>query len=341
MKFFEITITPTSAFGTSLKGDTLFGHFCWQVAHDPTLVESGLDAQLKRYGQTPFVVFSSAFPKIEHGGGRYILPRPLAAMLAPGLTDGLSRKDRLLQSKALKDRRWMVADSLDIIEPAKLACLTSEALAAAAVENQAEAKGLSSKVPKAANVVEVMAQPHNTINRSSGTTGTGGFAPYAKKNHYYLPGATLSVFLLLDEAVTDIDRVCIGLERIGRWGFGRDASTGMGRFTVNRQNELSLPSLEKANACYSLAPVVPQKNAYHKIYFTPFVRFGKHGDRLAVGKAPFKQPVVMAEEGAVFVPKNPGGHPPWMGSGVFGVSHAAPQTVVQGYAPWLPLKMEF
>ena len=33
MQTYKITIQPTSAFGTSLHGDTLFGQFCWGIVH--------------------------------------------------------------------------------------------------------------------------------------------------------------------------------------------------------------------------------------------------------------------------------------------------------------------
>ena len=49
MKLYDVTIHPLSAFGTPLKGDTLFGQFCWQVAYDPGLVDGGLEKNLDRY----------------------------------------------------------------------------------------------------------------------------------------------------------------------------------------------------------------------------------------------------------------------------------------------------
>ena len=35
MKLYAIVIETHSGFGTPLKGDTLFGQFCWEVAMDP------------------------------------------------------------------------------------------------------------------------------------------------------------------------------------------------------------------------------------------------------------------------------------------------------------------
>ena len=93
MKLYEITIQPISGFGTPLKGDTIFGHFCWQARYNPTLLAGGLQKQIDRYAERPFAVFSSAMPKIEadntHALRRPALPMPI---LFPSIKD---RKKRL------------------------------------------------------------------------------------------------------------------------------------------------------------------------------------------------------------------------------------------------------
>ncbi|PIE68199.1 MAG: hypothetical protein CSA23_00155 [Deltaproteobacteria bacterium] len=334
MKFYEINITPTSPFGTLLKGDTIFGHFCWQAAHDPDLLAGGLDTRIQHYTESPFAVFSSAFPKIENGSVRYFLPRPEAVMMDRNLIGATTRKTRLLEGKKLKKKRWMALERIDVIEPSAVEFLTAKELVSRIGGKGVHGVGTN-------DAVYAMEQAHNTIDRRTGTTGTGMFAPYSTENQFYLPGIGLAVFALLDEEITDIQKICKGLKRIGRWGFGRDASTGMGRFYVNGHTEHPLPRLEGANACYTLAPAVPQKDTFSHSFYMPFIRFGKHGDRLATGKAPYKRPVVMADEGAVFIPAAANAFTtPWLGIGITGVSCADSRTVAQGYAPWLPIKME-
>lgn len=341
MKFYEITITPTSPFGTLLKGDTLFGHFCWQVVHDPELVKGGLAAQLECYENSPFVVFSSAFPKTEQKNTQYFLPRPEAVSLVREPVTAKSRKQRLLEGKALKKKPWMALDNLNTIELANVQFLTGEEVAIRVYGDRHLDLPPGLAINNARDIISTISQPHNTINRQTGTTGPGLFAPYSRENQYYIPGTTLAIFLLLDESSTDIQRVCKGLERIGTWGFGRDASTGMGRFTVNASSEIPLPLLDTANACYTLAPSVPPEDVFTQTFFTPFVRFGKHGDRLATGKVPFKRPVVMADEGGVFIPDTGKRYTtPWLGNCVADVSYAERTAVAQGYSPWLPIKME-
>jgi len=65
VKLYEIIIKPESGFGTPLKGDTIFGHICWQVSYNPELLNGGLEKWIACYGERPFAVFSSAWPKIK------------------------------------------------------------------------------------------------------------------------------------------------------------------------------------------------------------------------------------------------------------------------------------
>ena len=53
MNCYEIRLIPEAGFATPLKGDTVFGHFCWQAAHDPDLIDGGLDRAMERYGEDP------------------------------------------------------------------------------------------------------------------------------------------------------------------------------------------------------------------------------------------------------------------------------------------------
>jgi len=151
-------------------------------------------------------------------------------------------------------------------------------------------------------LTENFLQAHNTIDRRTMTTGEGMFAPYAMPSVFFYPEMELVVFVLIDEEATDIDRVRNALERIGKRGFGRDASTGLGRFDLGEEGKKILPDVPGANACYTLAPAVPEKGVFKECYFTPFTRFGRHGDILATSGNPFKNPIIMADEGAVFVP---------------------------------------
>lgn len=340
MKLYEITIQPVSGFGTALKGDTLFGHFCWQVAHDPSLLEGGLGGRISTYEKMPFVVFSSAFPKLEYTSTCYVLKRPDVPMsfLFPLEVE---RKDRIIKAKEHKKRKWMALKEGLVLDLSKASFMTDRELFEAVEEKLTRETRRQMRKVGFGEFIKTFSQPHNTIHRLTQTTGTGPFAPYSREGIYYYPETELVVFVLIDESATDIDRVCIALERIGLWGYGRDASTGMGHFKLGKHNELPIPNTNSANACYTLAPSVPDSDSFKASYFTPFVRFGKHGDRLAYSANPFKNPVIMADEGAVFLPKDDTFfEKPFLGKAITGVSKSMPESVVQGYAPYLPLKLE-
>lgn len=340
MRLYEITLAPRSALGTPLAGDTLFGQFCWQAAYDPGLLPGGLEANLTRYPEAPFAVFSSAWPRVtQNGRVTYAVRRPDLPLDWLSPPPAGSRYQRLLHRKEVKKKPWLLVPEDLRLDPSCLAddLTLSELLLA-------QAPPVIQRLCRRAGAWQPLIsweQPHNTINRRTLTTGEAPFAPYTQEAHFYFPETELALFVLLDEAATDIDRVCRGLARIGLTGFGRDASLGLGRFELTGHRELSLPQVPGADALFTLAPCVPAPHSFTEAFFTPLVRFGKHGDRLATSKNPFKAPVVLAAPGAVFVPAEPQALTrPYFGRAVTGVSLVQPQAVVQGYAPVLPVKLE-
>lgn len=341
MRRYEITLKPKSAFGTALKGDSLFGQFCWQVAYDPGLVSGGIQELTRHYPSKPFAVFSSAFPKMNGDKTEYFFPRPAYIKADDDVTDRTSRKKALIDRKNMRACRWMASTKGESLD-----ALNGEFL------NDADMlKRFLNKLPtvrksvfasvEAGGILTRFSQPHNSINRLTGSTGQGTFAPFSKENLFYIPGTELALFVLVDDDMTDIDRVVKGMERIGSAGFGRDASTGLGRFDILGFEDWELPAVKDSDGMFTLGPVVPPKQEFQNVFFSPFVRFGKHGDRLATGVNPFKKPIIMADEGAVFKPADPTLLAvPWIGTAVTDISYVEPETVAQGYAPWLPVKWE-
>ncbi|WP_449243779.1 hypothetical protein [Desulfobacca acetoxidans] len=342
MRLYEITIRPQGGLGTPLKGDTMFGHFCWQAAYDASLVEGGLEKQLAVYGEAPWVIFSSAFPRVRRDGkDYYALKRPdLPAAYFP-VPPGKNKVQAMQERKENKQKRWLLVPEdlhLDLANPT----LVSDQDILDAVGRSSEpgwrpAPGQTGQ----SRYLGSLAQPHNTINRLTGTTGEGMFAPYTQGIIHYYPMAELTVFVLLAEAATDIQRVVLALGRIGQWGFGKDASIGQGRFQVLNSREISRPKIDQANAAYTLAPAVPEKQVFIQKFSQPVVRFGKHGDVFARSGQPFKNPVLLADEGAVFWPRmHSFFDKPYLGTAVTNLSKTCPATVMQGYAPYLPCTLE-
>ncbi|MGE0084732.1 MAG: hypothetical protein AB7S75_09940 [Desulfococcaceae bacterium] len=395
MQLYEICLQPLSGFGTPLKGDTIFGQFCWQLVRNPDLLKKGNPENcLKTYPEKPFVIFSSAFPKGPEG--QYILKKPdlpsfmfplprlgnaddlaffsspqrgeagwgekqrpvtndrfhpppappsregsLASTALPSREEsdtfhqgreGESKPDcqtRQKNLKSLKKKKWMVLSSLRNL---KLSDLNAADLHSDEELSEIITKGKES-------FIRSHFQSHNTIHRMTNTTLTDRFAPYVIKNMFYCPEMKLRLFFMADEEILDAGQVAEGLKRMGQWGYGRDASLGLGRFSVGIPEPVQITTDTDADAFYTLGPCVPEKGSFAESWFTPFVRFGRHGDSLATSSNPFKAPVVMADEGAVFRVSDPAVlQNRYAGRAVENVS-VHENIMVQGYAPVLPLHL--
>ncbi|HOK07818.1 MAG TPA: hypothetical protein PK836_10310 [Syntrophales bacterium] len=337
MRLYKILMEPQSAFATPLKADTLFGVFCWQAAQDRDILTGGLEKWVEVYHQRPFVVFSSAWPCLQDGEGDiYALKRPDLPLSYFFAEKGESRRERLKKRKDNQRRRWMLVGGDLRLDPASAELINDGELAGRLLGSRGEGKAYAG-VSAVSHEDERM---HNSINRMTMTTGEG-FAPFSTPVTHYLPGCRLVIFVLVDEGATDIGRVCRALERVGVGGFGADASTGCGRFKLWSWEEIPLPSCKGGNAAYCLGPVVPEGGSCRMAFFQPFTRFGRHGDWLAVSPDPFKNPVVMADEGAVLVPADPAAlGRPYLGRAVSGLSKALPETIHQGYAVHIPFRLE-
>jgi len=331
MKLYSITIKPESPFATPLKGDTIFGHICWQAAYDDGLLSGGLKKWVDCYDEKPFAVFSSAFPVfLENHKSWFALKRP---DLPPSILfkDTESDKRRRMETRKEKQKRkWMkVGEDLKInIDDQSF--LDSSDLLKACPESDSAIKGF----------IHEFERQHNSINRLTGTTGEG-FAPYSIDAFVYYPTVELAIFVLIDEEATDIERVKNSLTRIGQSGFGKDASTGMGRFSLGEDEELQIPKAKEGDVLYTLSASIPDSALCKDCLFTPFVRYGRHGDVMAKSGKPFKTPVIMADEGAVIIPKDGRlSEKPYLGKGIKGISKVDDfVTIHQGYSIYLPFKM--
>jgi CRISPR-associated protein Csm4 len=344
LKVYEITIKPISGFGTPLKGDTIFGQFCWQIAHDSKLIGKSFDEVLSDYQTKPFAVFSSMYPKFIEGTTSFF------AFKTPNLPiDELfnlpeDKKEKIKKRKEYKTKEWMlIKEGQKFSSFKELKFLNNEQLLWTANVNISDEMRKQTRKAGSKSFIASFSQSHNKINRRSNTTGEEGFAPFVVEQRVFYPETELALFVGIDETVISIEQIGTGLERIGLSGFGKDASTGLGRFELGENDEIKLLQMgsDLANACYTLSPCVPEKDTFTKKFFTPFTRFGRHGDVLAKSSNPFKNPVIMADEGAIFKPKDKMiFSKPYIGSAVSNISKAEPKAVTQGYSLYIPVKVE-
>jgi CRISPR-associated protein Csm4 len=321
MQSYRARIKPLSAFGTRPLGDTLFGQLCWALRNRHG--EQRLAEALAGYTQgQPYAVISDALPP-DHW------PRP-SLPVACFRVDGEDRK-------AVKKLAWLPAGRFDHPVREWLA----HSLPPGAVPGAAPASH---------------PQPHNTLNRETGATGTGQFAPYAMDQWWFdqkprqagqlSPAVRLDIYVVLDEERLSADELRTLLDDMGAIGFGRDASIGLGKFAVEGDLEpVALPSQPDADAWLTLAPCAPQGGGFDpaRSFYQPFTRFGRHGDLgVHLPGGPFKAPVLLAQTGAVLAPS---AFAPrlFVGRGLGGeqepLSKAIRETVQQGYAPALGIRL--
>ncbi len=304
----KATLTPLSAFGTPPKGDTLFGQLCWALRNRQG--EAGLNQLLDGYtAGRPFAVVSDALPTGH-------LPRPAL----PGHAfNPLPKDDR----KAAKRRVWLPVEHFNTPLADWLThCRAANELPGGSAESHPH--------------------PHNAIDRRTGTTGES-FAPYSMGRQWYGKEAVLDIHIVLDDSRLSTTELECALRDIGELGFGRDAGIGLGRFQVDEFFTSELPSQANANAWLTLAPCAPQGLPWdaERCCYTVFTRFGRHGDIAVHQRNPFKAPVLLANTGAVLAPAGYQGRL-FIGQGLGGdgsLSKAIPETVHQGYAPVLGVRL--
>ncbi len=312
MEIYTFTLKTLSAFGTPFVGDSLFGQLCWAMVH--RFGEEKLKTCLKGYDQQdPFLVVSDAF---QQG----YLPMPT-------LPSVFWQQGEETDRKVLKKKQWIQVNNAQTHPVSQW-----QILAVSEWQILAE-KGMSKTVRN---------QTHNTLNRQTQTTGTGIFAPYSMSQIWYAKNTLLDVYVVFDKNRISLDEIKQVFTDIGQMGFGRDASIGLGKFELlNDVTPFSFTSTNP-NAYLSLANCSPQKNELNKdrSFYQITTRFGRHGDMQALGLNPFKKPIILTKAGAVFTP-NTYQERLFIGNGLTGVSYAQSEAVHQGYAPVMPIYIDF
>lgn len=310
MKLFRLRIKPRSAFGSTLLGETLFGQLCWTIRelYGEEFLTGLLDGYLEN---RPFAVVSDGFPS-----DMMPLPHFLGTDWAPS--------DRDL--KKLKKLSWIPKKDMgkSLREWRNFAAKASEEQG----EKKQENKGL---------------QSHNRINRLTSTTGEGDFAPFILPVTYFNTskdnGVKFDIYVLFDPRDNREEIIKKAFETMGACGFGRDATTGLGRFDViGFEEESDLVTQGEtfmALSGVSLSGLKLKEPSYYKVR----THFGRHGGLLAQSENPFKSPVVTTTAGDVFTPETPP-QEAFIGSGIGNLSRSKPSTVHQGYAIIVGLKLQ-
>jgi len=301
---YVVKIKPLTGFGSLIKGDSLFGHICWQVFYDPYIFKIPIQQLIKEYDESPFVIVSSAYPELN---GKIYLKRPSLPLQK---LFKIKSEDFVKERKSLKKKGYFAFE-----QPLKPI----------------------NEIPyESINFFVEDSQTRCTIDRITGTTGEAPFTPYVVDKIYF--NCNLVIFAGLRDDI-DVEVFVEIIKRIGKYGYGKDATAGYGKFNFIECREIDLMnSNSNSNALYTLSPSVPKKEEVKDIYFTPFIRFGRHGSIFAKSKNPFKNPVIFADESAVIFPsQNP--TKPYIGQAIGNLSKVCPEVVTQGYSLVLPVEV--
>ncbi len=133
------------------------------------------------------------------------------------------------------------------------------------------------------------------------------------------------------------------LEDVGRHGYGRDATTGLGKFEVIAVTEQAWPN-SSSQYWLALAPCAPDPTVLDAegCCYLPVTRFGRHGNLAVTLGNPFKSPILLAATGALLKSREPSRwtiHGRGLGGSANPISAVVPDTVHQGYAPVVALTM--
>jgi CRISPR-associated protein Csm4 len=321
MQTLRFTLRPRTAFGTPLVGDTLFGQLCWALRY--RFGEEWLNERLAGYTEGhPFLVVSNAFPQ-------GFLPLPT---VPTSFWNAAIDADR----KLLKKKRWLAVENLqaDFRTWQSLACDDTKS-AEAVLQKHGCDKGKPA-------LQKIRAQPHNSINRATVTTDKN-FTPYTQTQYWFPPEMRLDLYAVIDETSLAPQDLGAALVEIGQSGYGRDASIGLGKFIIERDDAFTgLPHVKNANAFLTLAPCAPQGQGFvpERSFYQILTRFGRHGDVAVYSGNPFKRPLLLAKAGSVFSPETLNQDSVFIGQGLGGVSLSQPDAVAQGYAPVMSIRME-
>lgn len=145
---------------------------------------------------------------------------------------------------------------------------------------------------------------HNTIDRQRGTVAAEGGLHFAHEDWRFTNAPLLDLYVETGDAPDRIERL-LGL--LGEAGFGRDASTGRGRFMVEgvaRDDALAdLPGATRPASIrhVSLSRGVLTPATMQDARWRVAPHFGRTGPQISLtGHSPFKRPVLLMRPGASF-----------------------------------------
>lgn len=316
MPLYRYNITPTSAFGTPLRSDTLYGHLLWRAAERYGANRVGELIEGFADGPPPFRL-SSVFPE-------NCLPMPCLPPIprsrfrerfAP--QGGGELVERLQQYKRFRKLKHVRFEALQKLSGG----LSQESLFAVWLED-------SRALEPPGDFAVAAQQPHNSIDRASGKVLAEGGLHFSKV-YWYRPGCRLHLYVEAD--TPDLFEEL--MRELQKTGYGADSSTGKGQFHFSRDESFdpsNWPAQGNARLLLSLAAAESMRDVAG--YWSPQVKRGKAWSGFGE-RNPFKKPFLALCEGSVLTALPESGY-------LLRNLHSNPEVVQVLWPLTLPLQLE-
>lgn len=290
MKDYKVLVKPRSPCGTPWRSDTLTGHIACLIAwrDGPNAVAKSIE--LFRRGEPPFVL-SDGFPE-------GLLPMPaLPPKILTEYSTEPSEMKKLKRAKYISLRQF---------------------------KQFRRGENLTGEFPSDPWVTaEVM---HAAISRLTYTTGDEAGNLFQTYDAFLPPSVNLVVYARVAEGWED--KLHSLFDDLAKSGYGRDASVGLGAFSVEAFEPFDAftPNSDE-NSFMSLSTFCPADSDPTEGYYKIEVKYGKLNFVPYSAQNPFKKPIVQILPGAVFWAKE--GIKPFYGR------------VVEEIAPGFSLAVQF
>ena len=288
----RLRLDPASPLGTPLSSGTLFGHLAW--AKRDRDGEAALTDWLDRLAAEPFAL-SDALPADR-------LPRPLLPSPPPEPPQKLTSEGlkKLEKEKDMRRRGFVTVAAWRSL------CI---GLSARKLKNGPE---IENGLAAGSGLISARS-PHNVIDRRNGQTPEQAGLWFADENW---PAADATARDLYVRGTLPEAELAELLRRVGEQGYGRDASTGRGRFSLERIEDASwlddAPQAGGQRRMLSLSHGTLTPNMLAPRY-KQTVLFGKVGKAMLPDvERPWKLPVLLMLPGATFAPADVGPFGAWL-----------------------------
>lgn len=281
MKIYRAELKAHSSYCSPVQSDTLFGAFCWAYRYKYGLDELTRLLELYRSNNPP-VIFSNGFIG-------ELLPMPLIN-IQPWGDKYLSKQVKLQRYKLLKRAKRIQYITLDEFNNILSGNFK--------IKDFAELGGFTPEETE-----KTVITYRNIIDRVQGTASGSGESGglFTQKESY--PQGNVCIYLKIKDGWQEktaevLDLMCL-------LGIGGKKSTGKGSFRMERFYEFgsfAIPS--DPDGFVVLSNYIPCKNDPKEGNYRTIVKYGKLDREFAASAKPFKKPLIMIKEGAIFRTEN-------------------------------------